>query len=100
MKLRNEEALAALVEAAGIAGEKSSQIAQLWEGEGEQLADLFRQAREGELDFRTAREQAEAIRAATDAAAKEGMSEEQQAAYDENRPGPPRGGRGGRGGRG
>ena len=100
MDSRREEALAALVEQAGIAAEKSQQIGELWKTEQEQLGDLFQRARDGELDFRAARDQAEAIRSATDAAAYEGMSDDQRTTYDENRPGPPgRGGRGGGGGR-
>lgn len=100
MRENREESLAALVQAAGFAAEKSQQISEMWASEQEQITDLVAQARSGELEWRDLRGQAQRIRGETDSAAYEGMNEDQKTAYDENRPGPGGGGGGRGGGRG
>ena len=96
-----EESLDALAQAANLPAPTREKIGGLWEAEQEQMLQLFSRVREEGGDFRAAREQAEAIRGETDAAAKALLDGDQQAAYDEHRPSPGgRGGGGGRGGRG
>jgi hypothetical protein len=92
------EILDDLVSEAGISSEHREALYQAWSAEAEQVLPLVMQARSGEISWRDIRGQIDEIRDETDTAAKEMLTAEQYAAYEESRPrGGPRG-RGGRGG--
>jgi len=94
---RHREVLDQLAATAGLAKSEQESIETLWETETDKIIPLFAQAREGDRPFREVREEADEIRAATDASVEEMLTPEQFQTYEEMRPGPPRGG--GRGGR-
>lgn len=94
-------ALDELTSVATLTEQQRETIDGLWNGEADRVTPLIGAARSGERSFGEIREELEAIRTETDAAAKAALSESQHEHYDELRPrGPGRrgGGRGGRGG--
>ncbi len=77
---RIERALADFAAAQSLSAADQEGLTDLWADERETITDLFRKARE-DMSWGKAREEAEAIRERTDAAAREMLSEENYAAW-------------------
>lgn len=71
--------------AANLTSTQAEEIEPMLEEERDQISDVFRSAREGDIDRRDAREQIGVIRSATDEEAKAVLEPEQQAEYDKMR---------------
>lgn len=93
---RTAELLDELVTKANINPQQREKIDSLWTEERDQMFSMFIEARNGERDFREVRQAARGMRESTDQQAREVLSEEQYAVYEEMRPRGP-GGWGGRG---
>jgi len=97
MQERTEEALDELVSKAGIDDQQREKVAALWAAERDQMSALWNESRDGDGDPRAARDQARAMRRATDEQAKSMLDAQQYEIYEQLRPRGPGGGRGGRG---